>query len=247
MSRKKILGLCLSILTALALLSACGGSAPAPSDSEAPSGSAPAAAEPTAAPAAAAPTVAPVAPDPSEEDGESPNEPMPVLPRNTPAIIGEITEEPGSLTPFEQNNGLFQINIPEGWVAEEESDPDRVQSVFRSPDNRSFLAVFLNESSNFADREQLAIDLEEYLSQELATAVQVKIGDPDGAGRLPIDFSYNLQDDTTEHTGRGYVANRGNLISFVIFSTPSDQFNLWSETLTTSADSLSLSEDASLK
>jgi hypothetical protein len=254
MSRKQILTLCLSVLTALALLSACGGSpsSTAPADSSgsaaAPT-SAPASANPTEAPVSAEPTAAPAgsAPDPDETEGESPNEPKPVLPRTTPAIIGESPDDPGALVPFNQRTGLFAIDIPEGWTAEETSDSDRVQSVFRSPDLRSFLAVYLNESSNFANRDQLRSDLEEYLSQELGTAVEVKISDPDGSGRLPVDFSYNLPDDTTGHTGRGYVANRGNLISFVIFSTPSDQFNLWSETLANSADSLVLSEDASLK
>lgn len=247
MSRRKILALCLSILTVLALLSACGGSpsstAPAPSG-----GSAPAAAEPTAAPAAASPTEAPAqeAPDPQESDGEAPNQPMPVLPRPTEQPADSAAES-GQLEPFQQSSGLFQIEVPHDWQAEEERSPEAIRNVFRSPDQRSFIAVYLNESSDFNDREQLAIDLETYLSQELGTTVQVKVGQADSAGRLNVELSYNLPDDMIGHKGGGYIANRGNLISFVIFSTPSDEFARWSNTLTSSADSFVLADNASLK
>lgn len=171
---------------------------------------------------------------------------MPVVPRPTQQTE-DASGESSQLEAYQQSGGLFQIEVPHDWQVEEERGSEEVRNIFRSPDHRSFIAVYLNQNSDFDDREQLAIDLERYLSQELGTTVQVKVGEPDNVGRLRVEFSYNQPDDLIGHKGGGYIANRGNLISFVIFSTPSNEFARWSNTLTASADSFVLADNASLQ
>lgn len=241
-------GILLIIVTLV--LAACGGSASGPSSGAAAPTTAPAseaaqatqapAAEATQAPAAAAPTSAAAAAEPT-------------LAATAAPAAGE--SPPGSLvfgspTTYNQPDGMFLLKPPSGWQAEESSAAGESQVIFRDPTGTGAFIVRVIAGQPDARAEALTADLETVLKESLgATDLTLKLGARGADGRLPVDFVYTgtVNGKPTPFKGGGYSAQRGNLISFTLYSAPEDEFGPARSSFETIASSYKLNPGATLK
>ena len=244
----------LVLIVAALMLAACAGSpASAPSSggaasaTTAPAAEAPApqatqapAAEATQAPAAAAPTTAAAAAEPT-------------LAATAAPAAGESPPDTlvfGPPTTYNQPDGVFLLKPPSGWQAEESSAAGKSQVIFRDATGTGAFIVRVIAGQPNAKAETLSADLETSIKESLgATDLTLKLGTRGADGRLPVDFVYTgtVNGKPTPFKGGGYSAQRGNLISFTLYSAPEDQFSAARSNFETIASSYKLNPGATLK
>ena len=203
-------------LVAGALLAACGG--------------APAAIPPTAAPEPTAkPTSTPRPTAKPEPTAEPTTEPTAEPTAGTGDLVTQKIDMSDSAT-YSYKTGIFSIDIPGSWSADDRSSPTEVLVRFTDTSEDGVVLVNLIESQEKKSEEELVKLLTDYLENTYSKQAKFSHDNakPQSDGSVLVVWGYDVtlsSGKTVRLLGNSFIEQRDNLVSLLTLALPDEQFD----------------------
>jgi serine/threonine protein kinase len=157
----------------------------------------------------------------------------------------------GQLETYTYKNGLFKINVPQGWQPTDNTNNTEVVVDWLDTTKNALLKVNIFESNRTYSSSELGDLLTQAIRNKFQSQNQFKLGSPTpiGGGKQRMNFSYTFVSNSNGGTiiGNGIIEQKGNKISLLINLFPQEQSSRLASRLEEVFNSYSFNENVSTK
>lgn len=137
-----------------------------------------------------------------------------------------VPVEIGELQPYTYDNGLFQLDIPAGWVEQNKSTPGKAFVAWNDPASTSWLAVQVLQDDSQRSRSELGNLLLAVATAAFSETVTLDEPAAQEDGSVLLEWNYTTPASNgvaARIEGRSFARQDGDKVVVLAFATPANQ------------------------